>query len=62
MPMSFVLQPWQLLYAILSGWVHRWQQESIEYLRTENQVLRESFGTKRIPLNDDGCYSSARRC
>ena len=37
----------------MSGWIHRRQQASIEYLRTENEVLRESFGSKRIPLNDD---------
>ena len=51
--MSFILQPWQLLLMILAGWVHREQQERIEYLRTENQVLKEKFGKKRILLNDD---------
>ena len=51
--MSFVLQPWQLVFMILAGWVKRHQQESIEYLRTENQVLKEKFGNKRILLNDD---------
>src|SRR5450631_555594 len=35
--MNFVLQPWQLLLAILAGWINRQQQEVIEYLRTENQ-------------------------
>jgi hypothetical protein len=38
---------------ILAGWVHREQQQVIEYLRTENQVLREKLGRKRILLNDD---------
>jgi putative transposase len=52
-PMAFVLQPWYLLLAILAGWVNREQQEAIEYLRTENQVLREKLGTKRILLDDD---------
>ena len=51
--MAFVLQPWQLMLAILAGWVNRQQQEVIEYLRTENQVLREQCGKKRILLNDD---------
>ena len=37
--MNFVLQPWQLLFVILAGWVNRQQQEVIQYLRTENQVL-----------------------
>ena len=51
--MSFVLHPWQLLAAILAGWVNREQQQRIEYLRTENQVLKEKLGKKRILLNDD---------
>ena len=29
------------------------QKRGIEYLRTENQVLREKLGNKRILLNDD---------
>jgi transposase len=51
--MNFVLQPWQLLLVVLAGWIHRQQQEIIEYLRTENQILREAHGKKRIRLNDD---------
>ena len=44
---------WQLDMVILSGWMNRQQQEVIEYLRTENQVLKEKLGKKRILLNDD---------
>ena len=51
--MHFTLQPWQLYLVIIAGWIHRQQQEVIEYLRTENQVLREKLGPKRILLNDD---------
>ena len=51
--MKFVLQPWQLLLVVLAGWINRQQQEIIEYLRTENQILKESHGKKRIPLTDD---------
>jgi len=51
--MSFILRPWQLYVAIIAGWIHRQQQEAIEYLRTENRVLREKHGPKRILLNDD---------
>ena len=36
-----------------AGWVHRQQQEVIDYLRTENQVLKEKLGKKRILLSDD---------
>jgi len=50
--MSFVLQRWQLLLVILARWVNR-QQAVVEYLRTENQVLKETHGKRRILLTDD---------
>ena len=51
--MNFVLRPWLLLLLILAGWINRDQQDAIEYLLTENQVLREKLGKGRILLNDD---------
>ena len=51
--MKFILQPWQLMLIILASWVNRQQQEVIEYLRTENAVLRQKFGKKRILRTDD---------
>ena len=51
--MDFVLQPWQLYFVILVGWVQRQQQEVIHYLIAENRVLKEQIGKKRILLNDD---------
>ena len=51
--MKSVLQPWQLLLLILAGWINRHQQEVLEYLRIENQVLKEKLGKKRILLTDD---------
>ena len=51
--MSFIFQPWQLYFVVLAGWVNRQQQEVIDYLRTENRVLMEKLGKKRILLNDD---------
>jgi putative transposase len=51
--MNFLLQPWQLLFVILAGWVNRQQQAIIEFQREEMDVLKETFGKKRIPLNDD---------
>ena len=45
-------QPWHLLLLILAGWINRRQQDAIEYLLTENRVLREKLGKKRILLND----------
>ncbi len=53
MSMSFVLQPWQLLVIIVSAWMTTLQQELIDYVMTENQVLKEKLGGKRILLNDD---------
>ena len=38
---------------ILAGWINREQQEVIDYLRTENQVLKEQVGKKRILLDND---------
>ena len=41
------------MVVILASWVDREQRQVIEYLRTENQVLKEKLGKKRILLNDD---------
>jgi len=51
--MNPILQPWQLMVMFLISWINRQQQEVIEYLRTENAVLREKLGKKRILLTDD---------
>jgi putative transposase len=51
--MNFVLQPWHIWILSVSAWVNREQAQVIEYLMTENQVLREKLGKKRILLNDD---------
>ena len=51
--MDFILQPWQLYLVILASWMNRQQQEVIAYLLTENRVLKEKFGKKRILLDDD---------
>ena len=51
--MSFILQPWQFFLIGLVGWINRQQQRTIENLITENQILREKIGNKRVLLNDD---------
>ena len=51
--MNFLFQPWHLMFFVFAGWANRQQQEVIEYLRTENRILREKLGKKRILLNDD---------
>ncbi|MEO2034474.1 MAG: phage integrase SAM-like domain-containing protein, partial [Planctomycetaceae bacterium] len=50
---SFILHPWQMLLLIIAAWMNRQQQDAIEYLRTENAMLKEKLGKKRILLNDD---------
>ncbi len=51
--MKSQFQPWHLLLVILAGWINGRQQDAIEYLLTENRVLREKLGKKRILLSDD---------
>jgi putative transposase len=51
--MKFILRPWQLLAVIFAGRVQEDRQQVIEYLRAENQVLKEKLRNKRILLTDD---------
>ena len=53
--MHLVLQPLHLMVVYLASWSNRQQQEVIEYLRTENQVLKEKqkLGKNRILLHDN---------
>ena len=51
--MKIVLQPWHLLVLILANWLIHQQQAVVDYLLTENQVLREIQGKKGILLSDD---------
>ena len=50
--MKSQFQPRHLLLLILAGWINRRQQDAVEYLLTENRILREKLGKKRILLND----------
>ena len=36
----------------IAAWMNRQQQEAIAYLQTENRILREKLGGKRVLLND----------
>jgi len=51
--MSFILQPWQLFFLVLSAWVNRYQQQTIDFYISQTKALLESQGKKRILLNDD---------
>ncbi len=37
---------------MLSSWINHEQQQANDYLRTENDVLKEFIGKKRILLNE----------
>ena len=50
---GFIIQPWHVFLLGLSSWGNRQQRHTIEYLITENQILKEKLGKKRILLNDD---------
>jgi len=53
MPGMGSTQPLQLLLMIFAGWVNRRQLEMIEYLKAENQILREQAGDRRLRFTDD---------
>ncbi len=38
-------KPWTFFMVALAGWMICQQQQVIEYLRTENRILREKLGT-----------------
>jgi len=43
----------RLLFLSVSGWVHRQQQEIVEYLVEENRVLREQIGERKFRFTVD---------
>ncbi|RNC81395.1 MAG: hypothetical protein ED559_06270 [Phycisphaera sp.] len=47
------LHPWQLLSVIVAGYLNAEQQRVIDYLRAENQILREQLGSRRFRFTDD---------
>ena len=51
--MPFLLQPFQVVLAVLSESIRKEQEKVIEYLQLENQILREKLEGKRVLLSDD---------
>ncbi|WP_144995261.1 hypothetical protein [Polystyrenella longa] len=47
------MQPWYLFLLTMVGCMTREQQHVIDYLQTENNILRNKIGKKRILQNDD---------
>jgi transposase InsO family protein len=48
-----MLDPLQLVLVAMAGWMNQRQQQTIEYLREENRVLREQLGNRHLRFNDD---------
>lgn len=49
---TFVLSPYYLLIACVASWINREQLRIIEYLQTENNILRELVGNRQLRLNN----------
>jgi hypothetical protein len=45
-------KPWHFIVVALAGWINRQQQDVIVYLKTENRILCEKLGTKRVLLSE----------
>ena len=43
---------WKFILVAMAGWIHRNQEDVIEYLREENRVLREQLGPARLRFTD----------
>ena len=44
--------PTHLFLGILAGWLNRHQQSVIEYLKTENEILKRQLNGRRLRLTD----------
>jgi hypothetical protein len=51
--MPRMLDPVQFVLVAVAGWMNQRQQQTIEYLREENRVLREQLGNRRVRFHDD---------
>jgi hypothetical protein len=55
--MARMLDPLQFVLVAIAGWMNQRQQQTIEYLREENRVLREQLGNRRLRFNDGPALS-----
>jgi putative transposase len=51
--MPRMLDPFQFVLVVVAGWMNQRQQQTIEYLREENRVLREQLGDRGVRFNND---------
>lgn len=47
------IRPSAILLTMLAGWINRHQQDVIEYLKTENTILRAKLNKRRVILTDE---------
>jgi transposase InsO family protein len=47
------IRPWTMILTMLAGWINQHQQDAIEYLKTENAILKEKLGKKRLILSNE---------
>ena len=45
--------PMHFLVVVFAGWMNRQQQAVIEYLQTENEILKSQFKRRRLRLTDE---------
>ena len=50
--LDFILKPWHIAALFLAACLNGEQQRVIEYLQTENRILREKLGKRRMLLNN----------
>ena len=48
-----MLDPFHFVLVAVGGWMNQRQQQTIEYLREENRVVREQLGDHRVRFTDD---------
>ena len=48
-----ISHPLRFLLVALAGWINQQQREMIDYLQTENRVLREQLSPRRLRFTDD---------
>ena len=51
--MSSTFHPFHFLLVALAGWLNRHQQDVIDYLFTENRILKAQLNGHRLQLTDD---------
>ena len=51
--MTFILQPWHILFAVFCGWVNERQQKVIEFQNAQIDALLKKLSKKRLLLSDD---------